>query len=116
MWICVWAGSDAQGEIQPAAFRPAQEYCSLSSSRLGSSQQREMVLQTCFVTLLGLDNWGKEEDSHILGLGKRASPMEGLLRDKGAKMLLCRGTAQASRRGVQKDPEKCLLPGRRRWL
>lgn len=87
MWICVWAGSGAQEEIQPAAFRLAQEYSSLSSSRLGKSQHRDAFADLlCYFA--GFRQWGEEEDSQTSGLANGT-----LLRDKGTKMVLCRGTA-----------------------
>lgn len=75
MWICVWAGSGAQEEIQPAAFRLAQEYSSLSSSRLGNSQQRDAFADLiCYFA--GFRQWGEEEDSQTSGLANRVSPMK----------------------------------------
>lgn len=84
MWICVWAGSGAQEEIQPAAFRPAWGCCNLSHGRLGGSPWKQMAWQTDVVTLLVLDSVGKRNVGvvkvcKISGLAKRFFPEEAFL-------------------------------------
>lgn len=116
MWICVWARSVAQEEIQPAAFRLVQEYCSFSSSMLGSSHQSEAVLQTCFVTLLDFGNGGKWKTARNHRTSQKGFPNRGF--SYGTKVQKC-SYAEGLHKvwgGTQKDREKCPLLQRWMWF
>lgn len=104
MWICVWAGSGAHEETQPAAFRLCRNPA--ASALAGwEALREENFAETCFVTLLGLGNGGREEeDRQISGLEKF------FYTTKVQKWSFADGHCRL--RGVQKGKENLSPPGK----